>query len=68
MRVGEFDLNTLPVDGYFFNPEGKSSGFKDIWICVDGSDLNISVLYEKGNFIRDIVPCWEVHAVAYRTL
>ena len=54
--------------GYFFNPEGKSSGFKDIWICVDGSDLNISVLYEKGNFIRDIVPCWEVHAVAYRTL
>jgi len=37
MWTGEFDLNTLRVDGKFLNPERKIWGFKDIRIRVDGA-------------------------------
>ena len=33
--TGEFDLNTLRVDGKFLNPGRKSCGFKNIRIRVD---------------------------------
>ena len=33
--TGEFDLNTLPVDGKFLNPGRKSCGSKNIRIRVD---------------------------------
>ena len=35
--IGEFDLNTLRVDGNILNPERKSCGLKSIWISVNGS-------------------------------
>ena len=48
--------------GEFFSPE-KISGY--VWM---GPDLSESVLYEKGDFILDTICCWEVNAVAHRTL
>ena len=35
--TGEFDLNTLRVDGKFVNPVRKSCGLKKIGIRVDGT-------------------------------
>ena len=35
--TGEFDLNTLLVDGEFLNPERKSCRFKNIRILMDGA-------------------------------
>ena len=35
--TGEFDLNTLHVDGKFVNPVRKSCGLKNIGIRVDGT-------------------------------
>ena len=37
--TGEFDLNTLRVDGKFVNPVGKSCGLKNIGIRVDGTQV-----------------------------
>ena len=34
--TGEFDFNTLRVDGEILNSERKSCGFKNIRIRVDG--------------------------------
>ena len=35
--TGEFDLNTLRVDGEIFNPEKKVADSKNIRIRVDGA-------------------------------
>ena len=52
MRVdGEFDLNTLRVDGEFFESGRKSCGFKNVGIRTDGALSLIVLLYFFLNFI-----------------
>ena len=49
-NVGEFDLNTLRVDGKFLNTERKSCGFKNIRIREDGARVQVRL----SNGLRSI--------------
>jgi len=46
--TGEFDLNTLRVDGETLNPERKSCGFKNIRIRVDRALIKLWTIVSRG--------------------
>ena len=75
MWTGEFDLNTLRVDGEILNPERKSCGLKNIRIRADGalyvkiftlSNQICTTTYGLISFTKQEAKSWNALSNQYR--